>query len=90
MKRILKYPINGTHVTTLDLPRGSNVIHIDVQGSRYIIWAEVDETQPIEKRRFVGLMTGQSVDLGMKHISTLLVDNGNFVIHFYEITNDVS
>ena len=90
MKRVLKYPINESHVTTLDLPRGSDVVHIGAQGSRYSLWAEVDETQPIEQRRFVGIMTGRSVDLGMKYISTVLVGCGNFVIHFYEITNDLN
>ena len=87
MNVIYKYRIGVTHVTTLTLPPNAKVLHVDLQCDNPTLWVEVDkDVDASESRRFVALMTGQTVDEGMRYISTVILGASGIVAHYYEIT----
>jgi hypothetical protein len=86
MKSIYKYPLEINDNIALDLPKGAKVLSIGNQNNIPCLWALVDPAKPKEKRRFRVLQTGQSVkgDIGT-FIGTVLLNNGHFVIHVFEV-----
>lgn len=58
MNRILKYPIIPTDLFEIEMPEYARILCVQVQKTRPMIWALVDESRPMELRRFYLRGTG--------------------------------
>lgn len=87
-RRIYKYPIQLDSVTTLELPKGAEVLHVDIQRDQICLWAEVpiDCLLPLRDRSFLVLGTGMDVPVGATHVGSALLAGGSLVWHVYEVT----
>lgn len=88
---IHKYPLTIGSPTLLQLPVGSEVLHVGQQSGTPMLWVRVpppmvaDPLPPL-KRTIVCLGTGWSLDEhpGQKHVHIGTVQIGEFVWHFFE------
>ena len=87
MKRVIwKFPISGPAVW-IEMPRGAEILTIQLQGEIPTVWAMVDPDAPKVRRKIVILGTGHVVaswppDRRYKYINTFQV--GPFVFHLFD------
>ena len=85
---IYKYPISlaGSHkVIKVKMPFGAQLLGVQVQNERIVVWAAVNEDVEIVTRRFWVLGTGWRIPEGiaLRHLKTLTDDDG-YVWHVFE------
>lgn len=86
MSVIWKYALQGPQVD-LEIPRGAKILDLRVQGMQPHIWAQVDPDQPMEKRTFCSLATGEHFDHeGKTYIGSAHEIGGWMVFHVFEET----
>lgn len=87
MKTIFKYPLEISDIQEIELPKGAQILDIDVQHGLPVMWALVDPTEEKEKRRFHTTGTGHPIhDPGaLKHVGSYQLDGGSFVGHLFEV-----
>lgn len=89
--KIYKYPLDFAERQTLTLPIGSDLLHVAEQGDLCCLWVRIPEDViETEDRVIVTAPTGESpIDDSkiMLHISTVLMDGGRLVWHFFEETD---
>lgn len=83
MKTIYKYALPLHTVNELLLPAGAKILHAGLDPYlKACIWAEVETTAPIEKRKVYVFGTGQELDVkDLQHLCTFQMDV--FVWHVY-------
>lgn len=82
---IYKYPMSQ-ETTYIPMPKGAQILDVQMQHGVPTIWALVHETAELETRNFQTVGTGQSLSDNMKdysHIGT--VQDGSFVWHIFEV-----
>ena len=100
MKTIYKYKLNtcpelvgGKVLVEAILPVGAEPLTVQIQNKHDIcLWAKVDpKVQEIETRRFIMFGTGMPIhdDFEMNYISTILIEEGTFVYHVFELLNKI-
>lgn len=84
---VWKYTVPVTDVFTLNIPVGSTVLSVAVQGRDVNLWAEVDTSKPTVARRFRVAGTGHAIpaDESRRFIGTFLLQDGLLVFHLFEI-----
>ena len=87
MRHIFKYPFPfNTGNIDLDIPLDAKLLTIGVQGEQYktfCVWAEVNPSNAMAKRRIVCLATGDEVvNSSFPYINTVF--DGPFIWHFYD------
>jgi hypothetical protein len=83
--------VSGKLYKELDLPKGAEILTIEIQNKDNVcLWAAVNpEEEQNETRRFVLFGTGMGIpdSLELKYIKTILISEGVFVYHGFEILN---
>lgn len=86
MRTIYKYPLSTVEYQTLSLPQGAEILSIQVQNGKPMLWAVVDTTSPpIEKWTLRICGTGCPIeggDLG-EYLGTIQL--GCYVWHFFVV-----
>ena len=77
-KTIHKYILTSR----VEMPKGAQILDIQMQGALIQIWALVDPTAPMEVRRFETAGTGWTVGEGLWYIKSL--QDGSYVWHIFE------
>lgn len=88
MKTIFRYRLDITDAPFVSMPLGARVLPAppNSRNSDYIeIWAEVDTTQPLERRDFRIVGTGSPLpdDCG-DFVGTVMTHGGSLVWHIFE------
>jgi len=86
-KRIWKYQLEVVDVQNILMPKGAEILTIQVQYGEPCLWALVDPKEEVEKRTIEIFGTGNpiSVDMEMrKYISTFNLLDGGLVFHAFE------
>lgn len=85
MRKIFKYQLKVDDVQMVEMPKGSTVLCVQVQGETPCIWAEVDPKADKICRAFVTYGTGHQMDDGpAKHyVGTYQLRGGALVFHVY-------
>ena len=82
MKTIYKYPLNS-HDCTLQLPKGAEILTVQLQNQIPTLWALVNPMTVTEERHICIVGTGWDVEDNMKYITTYM--DGYFVWHAFEL-----
>lgn len=89
MKKVFKYPLIVDDMQTVELPKGSKVLHINKQGGdeRLYLWALVDpEESETEGVRIRCAGTGHPIEEdGLEYVSTVFMLDGALVFHFFVV-----
>lgn len=64
MRAIYKYPLLTLNSFTMSLPKGAEIVHVDVQNGEAQLWAIIDPMAVYESRTFRIFATGQHIDDG--------------------------
>ncbi len=87
MKRVYKYFLEVNDEVSVYMPKGARVLSVQVQDGRPCIWAAVDPSERVEKRRFRIAGTGHPIedDVVEGFIGTIQMYDGRLVFHVFEI-----
>lgn len=87
MSTVFKYPIPINDESEIHMPRGADIICVDVQNGLPHLWARVDPEAPIVVRHFRMAGTGHPLndDEVGKHIGSVQLRGGTLVFHIFEI-----
>lgn len=86
MKTIYKYQISPPGVE-ISMPIGAKVVAVHEQADGVYMWAEIDNSNAYETRRFTVYATGQMIEDNTEYVGTFFMQNG-LVFHVYEVYND--
>lgn len=83
--KVFKWPLLVVDKQTLMLPEGAEILCVQVQHGRPCIWAVVNDSRPLEARRFITHGTGHpmSAPAGL-YIGTYQLESGELVFHVFE------
>ncbi len=85
MQRILKYLIDVNDAVFHMLPDNAELLTVQNQNGEIFLWAKIDDSAIVRKRKFIVFGTGQPFDVVLrKYIGTVQV--GIFVWHVFEET----
>ena len=90
MKTIWKFNVGGLGQTTIEMPRGAEILSVQAQRGEVVMWAAVDERAATEVRAFVVVGTGsrEGVDEHTcRFIGTVQLYDGDLVLHVFEHDN---
>jgi len=83
MRTIFKYPLNVTDTQELWLPKGSQILDVQRQDTKIMLWAEIDPHAISEVHTIEFHGTGNPIEKGeRKYIAT--VQHYGLVWHVYE------
>jgi hypothetical protein len=87
MKTIYKYPLEVKDTQFVELPLGSEILTVQMQGYNLCLWAAVNNQPNVVKknRRIEIIGTGNPVPTGdLKYISTFQMIGGELTFHVFE------
>ena len=86
MKTIWKYPLTLDDLQTIEMPKGSKILHVEFQETieAPCLWALVDPQKDKERIRLVTHGTGYPVrDTTGKHLGSYQMRGGQLVFHVF-------
>lgn len=87
-KTIFKFKFHVKDFVTMLMPKGAEIISVQIQDRSLCAWAIVDSVQPLEKRRFSIVGTGHSIPKGnLKFLGTVQIETV-LVFHVFEIISE--
>lgn len=81
--RIFKYPLQATDRQLVNLPKGAELLTVQMQHGQPCLWALVDERQPTEDRAIMIYGTGHPINTLGKYLGTFQMDGGALVFHAF-------
>ena len=84
-KIIWKFPFEVTDVIDLEMPRGAQVLAVQVQHRQPCVWALVDDTKGKEIRHFRCFGTGHPINTEGQFVGTFQLLDGDFIGHLFEV-----
>ena len=87
--RILKFKLESIGLQTIEMPRGAQILDVQVQRNEAQLWALCDESTLTENRHIAIYMTGQALlnDPG-RYIATFQMNDGELVFHAFEMDSN--
>jgi hypothetical protein len=87
MITIHKYQFElGNHIE-IEMPCGSQILCVQEQNDKWVMWAMVNTEQPVIKRSFKGYWTGEELpDMFLTHLYIATVQD-LYVWHIFEVIN---
>lgn len=86
---VWKYPLAMETQPTVEMPVGAEILHVGEQYGRLCLWALVNTSAPVTRRRFLVAGTGHDVPASAsrgRFIGTALMHDGGLVFHVWEAT----
>lgn len=85
MKTVYKYTINYEEANTasFDIPDGARFLSLQVQQGKPVLYFEVESLNWQRKQDFLLVETGTTIPYGAKHIGTVMLRDGWYVLHVY-------
>lgn len=85
MQKVFKYEIHDLAMREIELPKGAQMLSVQMQGGKPCLWALVDPNAPKEKRPILIIGTGHTLTEPVyRHVSTFQMLGGNLIWHFFE------
>ena len=73
----------GTGVQHVEMPAGSKLLTVKLQGPSPAIWAFCDDKERPVERRLCAFATGDEIDVAGQYIAT--VQLGGSVVHYFDL-----
>lgn len=88
MRTIWKTVLAPLALQHVEVPAGSTLLTVDVQGGSVAAWWVVpDPSAAVERRGIAAVGTGEELpDHAAKHVATVLLAGGRQVVHFFAST----
>ena len=84
MKTIWKYKLDN--IGGVEMPKGAEVLCVQVQDNEPCLWALVDPNAAKEIRHFLVVGTGHVIEKQyIKYVSTFQMHSGILVFHVFEV-----
>lgn len=84
--KIFKYHINIPGSDIIEMPEGSEILYVGNQYNSVFLWAKVDSTRKLTKRKFIVCNTGDDLPANTKKfLGTVLLNEGSYVLHIFEL-----
>lgn len=85
MMAVWKYPVKFEDRFSVELPKGAEVLHVDLQRGGVFMWARVNPTALLEIRSFRMAGTGHEIggDVG-RHVGSFMLAGDGLVFHVFE------
>lgn len=84
MEKIFKYPVFLQDEFSIDLPVGAQILSVQVQGGKPVLWALIDIDAPLKECTFFVVGTGNPVKNGEKQfVGTFQMYDGQLVFHLF-------
>jgi hypothetical protein len=89
MNTIYKYRMEPNCGGSVEMPKGAQVLSVQMQGGLPCLWAKVDTTRSLERRSFDVYGTGNAMpdDPRLVYVGTFQMDDGALVWHVFESTH---
>lgn len=86
MRTVFKYEVPIRNEFTLELPRGAEILDVQVQRDQPQLWALVHPTNPLVKRTFHVVGMGHTLPNleAFDHIGSFQLHDGALVFHLFE------
>ena len=85
MKKIWKFPLSIVDEISINMPKGAEILSVQVQKNNPCIWALVDPYAEVVKRNFSIFGTGHAIiEDNYIFIGTFQLYNGDLVLHLFE------
>lgn len=88
MNKVYKYQISTNHsdIVKIEVPKGSVFLNVKNQKDKLVAYFQCPDTELTESIGFVSFYTGiYLADNPKKYIDTVLFDEGNYVLHVYQL-----
>lgn len=89
MKRIFKYVFSITDDIVISMPKGAQILDVQMQHGNPCIWALVTQANPIVERVFRLAGTGHPIESSdvdkYTYIGTFQMRDGALVFHLFEV-----
>lgn len=89
MNTIWKFPFSVEDRLEISMPRGAEILDIQVQHGRPCMWALVNPEMAIQVRRFHIFGTGHHIPdelrNKMTYVGTFQIEGGALVFHVFEV-----
>lgn len=89
MITVYKYELPANYNTYIDVPKGGEVLHLDVQNNTPFLWILIDTEAPTEQRRFRVYGTGHEIPTGekdnLKFTGTFFINSSRLEFHVFEV-----
>lgn len=84
-RTVYKYPVTLDDAFALQLPRGAQLLTVQVQRGEPVLWALVDPGAPDETRTFRLAGTGHRIDDAdlLTYVGTFQLHGGALVFHLF-------
>ena len=83
--KIFKYLLAVTDVQCIEMPMGSEILTVQMQGDVACLWALVNPENPMHKKTILICGTGHQLDAHPGYyIGTFQVHGGSLVFHVFE------
>ena len=89
MEKVLKWPLDKKSQTfEIDMPVGSIPLCVQVQDNQPVLYTRSVVPGPYRVHRFIGAATGETMPVrGVgAFIGTAMLDDGTYVVHYFEAT----
>lgn len=89
MSAVWKYELLAAEHFVLSMPKGAEVLTVQVQHGKPQLWARVDPTAEKEPRHFGVYGTGHRIQdpsegVRLAYVGTFQIDGGQLVFHLFE------
>lgn len=86
MKAIFKYLLEEKELSIIEMPKGSEILCVQLQNDKPCIWALVDEEKELGNRFIELFVTGHPITElhNRKYIGTCQLLEGRLVFHCFE------
>ena len=89
MKTIWKFPLEVTDNNVIKMPKGAQILSVQVQHNIPCLWAAVDPEAELETRTIFTVGTGHPISLDAgRFIGTYQLNYGRFMGHVFESEMD--
>ena len=84
MKKIFKYELRVMGLNQLEIPKGHQVLTVQMQKGIMCLWVLVDPEETTQEIRIVVVGTGHPIESNLHYIGTVQQLGGSLMWHVFE------
>lgn len=84
MNTIWKFPLVITDQNEIEMPKGAELLTVQLQHGEPQLWASVDPSAPKVRRRIMVHGTGHQVDVFNVYLATFQIAGGDLIFHVFD------